>query len=96
MAAVTSACLGWGGLRIETMLKQVPKRLSLLRHHGTPMMAQTHSCLKHVRRSNHAKISPAALLPTSLLSLPRLNTPRGGDGRWAPPLLQGSLTRIGP
>ena len=34
-----SACLAWGDLFVKHMFEQVLKRLSLLRHHGTPMMA---------------------------------------------------------
>ena len=34
-----SACLAWGDVFVENMFIQVMKRLSLLRHHGTPMLA---------------------------------------------------------
>ena len=34
-----SAFLAWGYMFVETMFIKVPKRLSLLRHRGTPMMA---------------------------------------------------------
>ena len=35
------ACLAWRGLFVNNMFKQVLKRLSLLRHQGTPMTTQT-------------------------------------------------------
>ena len=34
-----SACLAWGNLLVKHIFKQVLKRLSLLRHRGTPTMA---------------------------------------------------------
>ena len=35
-----AACLAWGDLFVSKMFQQVLRRLSLLRHHGTPMMAR--------------------------------------------------------
>ena len=35
-----SACLAWGDLLVNNMCRKVLKRLSLLRHHGTPAMAR--------------------------------------------------------
>ena len=35
-----SAHLAWGDSFVKNMLTKVLKRLSLLRHHGTPMMAR--------------------------------------------------------
>ena len=39
MGKTISACLAWGDGFVNTHVKKVMKRLSLLRHHGTPMMA---------------------------------------------------------
>ena len=43
MAGSVSACLAWGDMFVKNMFtlhnKQVLKRLSLLRHRGTPTMA---------------------------------------------------------
>ena len=35
-----SACLAWGDLIVKHTFRKVLKRLSLLRHHGTPAMAR--------------------------------------------------------
>ena len=41
-----SACLAWVGLFVKNMLEKMPKRPSLLRHHGTPLTARhTYNCL---------------------------------------------------
>ena len=41
-----SACLAWGDVLVKHMLKQLLKRLSLLRHHGTPLTAHLRSVFK--------------------------------------------------
>ena len=41
-SGVSSACLAWGDLLVRDMLRKVLKRLSLLRHHGTPMTDNLH------------------------------------------------------
>ena len=51
-----SACLvAWGDLLVGNMLKQMLKRLSLLRHHGTPMTA--HLQLPEERQIRATQIS---------------------------------------
>ena len=53
-----SACLAWGDLFVKHMFEKVLKRLSLLRHHGTPMMAHLQPPdLRFVRcRKPHTKL----------------------------------------
>ena len=52
-----SAGLAWGDLFVNNMFKQVLKRLSLLRHHGTPMMAHLQPPESSVHGNVHVSAS---------------------------------------
>ena len=68
-----SACLAWGDLFVKHMLKQVLKRLSLLRHHGTPTMAHLGRAHKSKSRKHFDEL-PAQIAPTSTCACaPRLH-----------------------
>ena len=60
-----SACLAWGDLFVSSMFKQVLKRLSSLRRHGTPMMA--HPELPDLQHLQHLQMPDST--PTTYLHL---------------------------
>ena len=70
-----SACLAWGDLFVNNVFMKVLKRLSLLRHHGAPMMA--HLQLPDIRCFQYHKFETQQIqtpLPTGLRE-------RGKSGR---------------